>query len=1713
MTERRGAYRLGFSSLKEGFPVDLTRVLLGCMFLFKASLSGAQCPTEVDVLQPISCSGSDDGVLSVTLPDGVDGSEVYWLQDGDTLLGAVQSGLGPGSYLVFIPGCGALGVTLNEPFTFFITAEVIQLPTCNAPCSGVIEVTPNFGQGNITYSWSHDAAENGPVGTSVCEQVVLVSAVDENGCSDQDIIMVEIPPVEVLTFPTAPSCFGFSDGEASAVATGGLGGDFTFEWIDAVGNVVGSGPDISNLSAGGYIVTATDTGGCSQSQTVFLDAPVPVDVDMEVQGISCFGAEDGEVSATFGGAANYDWTGPDGFAASGAELDSLMGLSPGIYAVLVTASDGCVGAGSIEVESPDPLVVDVFLDPPGCPGLSDGVVGTVAFGGTPQYTTIWTLADGEEVETTFLSNVTAGVYSFVTVDANGCSAEGLAELDDPLPVSVSILSEDPLCAQGPLSETGGFEAIPSGGLAPYNAAWVDAVTGEVVAVGLQAEGLSSGLYGLGLLDTQGCLLDTLISITSPDSLFVDVNVIPPVCFGLSNGALEGWAEGGTPDYTYLWTGDVTPTLSPSLTGLPPGSYALEVTDSQGCQVIAEVQLEEPEPLSLALEMQPVGCAGDDGSASATASGGVEPYSYEWTDTEGALLSEGDTATGLPAGFVFLTLTDGSGCSADGSVEVSALAPLVLDAEVVVDCNDGTASLAATGSGGEGPLTLELTGPDGEFPFDEGATLAPGSYTLELTDQSGCFIAEEITVHPPLQVMTDVVPFGCSGDGSIGLVATGGTPGDGLQFSAPALGPPSFFDDTTAMWEGVEAGTFNLIVDDGTCTVETAVEMVGVSLFDWTVEVDDFACPEASGVINISVVGGLEPLNVQGESSDGSISWGALEQSGLAPGMYSVLIEDAAGCTRDTTVEVTALPALELEAVVQDVSCSGANDGAVVISASGGAAPLSLGAVGAQGTLSPPVVDIPAGTYVVGAMDARGCIVDTTVVVAEPEALDTVVETLPESCTGTADGVAEVLVSGGTGTIEFQWDGGPSTAIWIGLEAGSYGWSATDENGCGITGVAEVESGGGLEAEAAVLTTECEGGVALGTVVITVSGNAAEAVVLLGGLPADMTDISDTVGFWTWTSLAAGPYGWTAELGEGCEAGGQVQVDLPEPLSFSAAIESPNCAGTTGSISINPTGGVEPLTSGWTGLTFNGDTLQGEGLEVNELPEGTYVWSLVDESGCTQDTTISIVAFSDGPGLMQEVTQPLCGGALVGSALLAPFGGVPPYDVIVQGAADTTDLPFLIPGSYPLTVTDAAGCTFADTVVIMPASDFTLLAEVDSATCANAEDGTISLSTENASGSVDFSFTGPFGATPTAEVISGLGAGVYEVTAIDSLGCPAVLLVEVGAPPAVMVMLDSLVRPSCSGDLDGALVVSASGGSGDPSNWAFDWTLDGMELGVGPEWQGLGEGVYAVTVTDAEGCTGGIASIPLVAEGDVQLSTPLDTALCAGQPLSLEATSEGATEATWALSSGEGGVGLAASTHAVAEGASQWVYTASRLGCVRSDTVEVIGWPLPQPDAGQDMVIAEGATASIGTPGNAESGSYAWYPGDGVAFPNQAATTTLALESSTFFILEATTPEGCTGLDTVFVEVLGNLEIPSGFTPNGDGMNDRWNLAGVDQYPSMEIMVFNRWGNVLFTRDGTAPPWDGTLDGIPVPVGTYYYHIRVNEPALQAEWTGPITIMR
>ena len=1706
MNASRRAYG-PFSSLQRqgsGFGLLLLPLLL---VVFTGFLQ-AQCPDEITVLQPISCSGADDGVLTVSLPDGVDGADVYWLIESDTLFGVVQADLGPGSYLAFVPGCPALGVTLNEPFPFFISATVSQLPTCDDPCSGEITVTPNFGAAPVTYSWSHDATETGPVGSGVCEQVVLVSATDDNGCIDQDIITVEIPPVEVLAFGTDPSCFGFSDGEASAVATGGLGGGFTFDWTDGNGNPVGTGADVSGLPAGTYTVTAMDSGGCGMSTTVVLSDPPPVAVDMGATPVSCAGDSDGSAFAVFPGATFYDWTGPGGFATSGADLDSITGLSPGSYTVLVTAADGCIGAGTALVDEPDALTAESFLSAPSCPGLSDGTVGVVPQGGTAPFTVVWTLPGGSVENGEFLNGQSAGTFAYTLTDDAGCETSGTVALEDPDAVALSLDITPPPCAAGAGSDAGSIVATVTGGLGPYSATWVDVATMEVIGSGLTLNGLTIGTYGVGILDQLGCTVDSVVTMNGPDSLTVSVLATMPSCFGDSDGAALAVVEGGTPDYSVVWSGDVEPTIAPSITGLGTGEYTVTATDASGCMADVAFILQEPDPLVLDATTTPVGCAGADGTLTATVTGGIPLYSTTWTGPEGNAGS-GLDLTDLAAGDYTGTTTDANGCVAEWTGSIESLPPVTVSATVtVVDCSLGVAELVAEATGGDPPLDLVLEGPEGPVPASEWSALSPGSYALTATDARGCSADTAWTIDPPLVVDINSVPEGCTGPGEIAVSVEGGT--GTYDFNADPIGAPTTSDATSAAWSGLAAGTYTVSVSDGVCTSESEVALDGFTLFDWTVTALDYACEPSPGALSVVVQGGAEPVSISAASTDGSIVWMSADTVGLPAGDYTLNVTDGAGCERDTALTISALPELTFAATALPISCQGAEDGAIVVEATGGTEPLLLGVNGPDGLLLEPFEGLGAGLFTAGVVDGRGCMADSTLELVDPEAIVVSVGSTPESCEGTEDGGVFIEASGGTAPLTLQWEEGPQDSVWTGLAAGDYGWTVVDAQGCDTAGTVTVESGGGLAVLVDVMIEACDGPGASAAVALSVTGSVDSATVLLGGLPADTEALTGNEGVWTWIGLPAGTYGWTASLGPGCTTADQVEVVLPEPLSWNGLVLQPLCSGDSGQVEAIATGGAAPVDWTWSGVAESGDTLSGSSGSAGPLPDGVYAFTAIDTLGCTLVDTVSIAAASVDLMVDIALIQPSCGGALVGEATVTPSGGLAPYDITVEGAADSLFLPFLVPGTYPFTLTDSVGCSVEDSLVVEPASEFVLVADVDSATCANSEDGLILLETVNAVGEAEFTFVGPFGALPATDSIPDLAAGVYEITALDEAGCPAVLLVSVGAPSPVVVLLDSLDRPSCAGDLDGSLLVTVSGGSG--AGFDIAWTVDGSPAGTGQALTGIGEGNYAVTVTDGAGCTGDIASIPLVAEGDVTLTVPLDTALCAGQPLSLEALAEGATDVSWSLPDGTTGPGLAPAVASVPEGEGAWVFTASRLGCIRTDSVQVTGWALPVPDAGVDQIIPEGGTAGIGGETDPDL-VYAWEPELDVVSPTLAATATEALFAATEFILTATSAEGCTGSDTVFVDVLLELDIPSGFTPNGDGINDRWNLGGLDQYPSAEITLFNRWGDVLLTFGSTDGVWDGTLNGIPVPVGTYYYHIRVNEPALQAEWTGPITLMR
>jgi gliding motility-associated-like protein len=167
--------------------------------------------------------------------------------------------------------------------------------------------------------------------------------------------------------------------------------------------------------------------------------------------------------------------------------------------------------------------------------------------------------------------------------------------------------------------------------------------------------------------------------------------------------------------------------------------------------------------------------------------------------------------------------------------------------------------------------------------------------------------------------------------------------------------------------------------------------------------------------------------------------------------------------------------------------------------------------------------------------------------------------------------------------------------------------------------------------------------------------------------------------------------------------------------------------------------------------------------------------------------------------------------------------------------------------------------------------------------------------------------------------------------------------------------------------------------------------------------------------------------------------------------------------------------------------------------------------LPLIDAGDDVAIQPGGQATL----NAQGGlTYEWSPAINLsctACPDPIATP----DSTTTYYVVGTDGNGCRGQDSVTVHVIIDIELDpvNVFTPNGDGINDFFYIGGLELFPDSKLVVFNRWGDVVFEQLAYQNDWDGTYHNNPVPAGTYLYHLQVNAFGQRVTLKGTITIIR
>jgi large repetitive protein len=326
----------------------------------------------------------------------------------------------------------------------------------------------------------------------------------------------------------------------------------------------------------------------------------------------------------------------------------------------------------------------------------------------------------------------------------------LCEGSDSVTVTVanptsSTSSTDVYCYNG---SDGTATVTMIGGMSPYYYIWSTSPVQNTQT----ATGLSSGIYMVTVTDGVGCVVYDTVSIGEPTELVVDLTgTTPALCFGGSTGSATVSVSGGTIPYSYAWS--YTSSTGPTAVGFPAGNYFVTVTDDNNCQVIVPFSISQPPQLVLNMTPQDEGCLNNcDGSILAGVSGGIPPYSYQWSSTS----STANQIDNLCAGNYSLTVTDSNNCT----VSINETIGTNTFIEALADAFPPTGVVPLTVNfhfSGSGATTYQWNFGDGDSSYLENPThvyTADGIYTVTLTVNSGYpdFCEEVYTI-----VITVILP--------------------------------------------------------------------------------------------------------------------------------------------------------------------------------------------------------------------------------------------------------------------------------------------------------------------------------------------------------------------------------------------------------------------------------------------------------------------------------------------------------------------------------------------------------------------------------------------------------------------------------------------------------------------------------------------------------------------------------------------------------------------------------------------------------------------------------------------------------------------------------------------------------------------------------------------------------------------------------------------
>jgi PKD repeat protein len=1023
------------------------------------------------------------------------------------------------------------------------------------------------------------------------------------------------------------------------------------------------------------------------------------------------------------GPSSWEWSFPGGTPATSAlQNPSISYTTPGVYSVTLIAinsagRDTLVRQSYITINEIPTL--SVLGNNPLCAGQSNGVASATGSGGSAPYTFAWSNGN----TSANASGLGTGIYSVTLTDNKGCSVTGSTTLTAPLAITATATNTPAFCGNA----NGSASLSITGGTPPFTINWNNGGSGASLT------GLTSGTYSYTVTDNNGCTRTGSTTVAANNSgPSLAFNIQNATCNGSANGSITATVTGGSAPYAYAWgNGGQTN----SINNLAAGNYSITVTDANGCTVSTTVFVSAPAVIAITATTSPATCGNNNGSVSASVSGGTSPYTYAWS-------SGGNTATinNLASGSYTVTVIDSRSCTATATFNVSNVGgPSVTTSKKDVSCNggnNGTATAAVTG--GTPPYVLNWSNGAAGTSL---TNLVAGTYTVTVTDASGCASLATVIIGQPAAIVAAInaINSACGAtNGSATATATGGTAPYTYSWSNGGA---------TATISNLAAGIYTVTISDANlCTGTAAVTVTQLLAPVVSIAKVDVSCFGANdGAATATVTGGATPYTF---AWNGGLNGQAV--TGLLAGNYSLTVTDANNCITITNVAIAQPTEIVIGNTVTDATCGNA-DGEIATSISGGSAPYSY--LWGSGQVSTDLINLVSGAYQLTVSDQNGCYADTVIVVSNIGGPSVTLNVVGNNCNGQNNGSITAVVTGGAAPYTYIWSNGATVATASNLASGAYTVSVTDATGCVAVRTATISQPSQLQVQAYHVDASC--GIS----------NGQAGVLAAGGIAPYNYLWSNGSTLQQLQNLPQGVYSITVTDANNCNVSLNVLVDSLALLDVVANVSAETCPGAAnGAINVAVNSGVAPFTFTWSN-GFN--TQNGSGLA-----SGTYNITVTDASGCVSTLNLNVPAAT--PMVLNGSVIAIVCGSKVGEVEVAVTGGIAPYDY-VWSTTDTGQSIFVVfDGNYAVTVTDANGCQ-QTTSVFVPRGSGPLLTTYVTPDTLNASNGTATTVPSN--GNAPFIYEWSDG--QTTATAAGLAAGTYVVTVTDADGCATTDTVNIG----------------------------------------------------------------------------------------------------------------------------------------------------------------------------------------------------------------------------------------------------------------------------------------------------------------------------------------------